>query len=91
MRPTRWRPFDSAASKAAPLRVTVGLSLGANESASESKDPPKERNPHRERRAAQPVGTLRFRSLGGCSTQGDMVFVIGSERVRERVEESPEG
>ena len=27
-------------------------------------------------------GTLRLRSLGGCSAQGDVVFVIGSERVR---------
>jgi len=36
-------------------------------------------------------GTLRLRSLGGCSAQGDVVFIIGSERVLRATSMLPRG
>jgi len=58
---------------------------------SESKNPPRVGGTSHQERSSNPQGTLRLRDLGGRCAQGDRGFVIGSERVREGVEESPEG
>ena len=42
-------------------------------------------------RASDPMGTLRLRSLGGCSAQGDRGVSLGARESDDRVEESPKG